>query len=160
MMVHVDLAGNRSIVKVKKDHPDAIIPRKNLASDACYDLFACESVTIPAHGRAFVKVGVRLLIPEGYFCQIQGRSGWGIKHNVRPFPGIIDAGYSGDLSIMVDNFGDEPFVFEKGWKVAQFTVEHVLDHMVELTEATPGEWERYCKESERKDNGLGSSNKH
>lgn len=147
-----------SIVKVLLEHPNAKLPQKNNPTDACFDLFACEKVVLPAHSRAIVDVGLRMLIPEGWFVQFQPRSGFGIKNNVTPFQGVIDAGYSGTLNVMMQNDSDEEFVVEVGMKICQFTVERVHDQSLQCDAVTDEEWAKYIIGSHRGDKGLGSSN--
>ncbi|CAO3459578.1 Deoxyuridine 5'-triphosphate nucleotidohydrolase (EC 3.6.1.23) [Azospirillum argentinense] len=71
--------------------------------------------------RALVKTGVAMAIPEGYELQIRPRSGLALKHGVTVLntPGTIDAGYRGEIGVILINHLAEPFVVEPGMRVAQ-----------------------------------------
>jgi dUTP pyrophosphatase len=90
------------------------------------DVFASnnEAVTILPGSRAVIPTGLRIAIPEGYEAQVRPRSGlardFGI--DVSNSPGTIDADYRGEVQIILSNHGTEPFVVERGDRVAQLVV--------------------------------------
>ena len=98
-------------VKFKKTHPDAKLPVKNhpdnLTGDAGFDLFAVDSIQIPARSSKVVPVGLKLAsITPGFWFRIEPRSGLGFKKSLQPHLGVIDNGYRGDLGIKVYNFSE------------------------------------------------------
>ena len=114
-------------IKFKKTHVDAKLPTKNysnsLTGDAGFDLFAIESIQIPAQGSRVVPIGLKLAgITPGYWFRIEPRSGLGFKKSLQPHLGIIDNSYRGDLGIKVYNFSDTSQVVEKGTGEAQMIV--------------------------------------
>lgn len=78
-------------------------------------------VTIYPGGRALIPTGLYMAIPEGYMLAIVTRSGLGLKKGVTMANsfGVIDADYRGDIGLIVQNNGFEPFTIQQGDKVGQ-----------------------------------------
>jgi dUTP pyrophosphatase len=83
-------------VKIKKMHPDAIIPSYAKPGDSGFDLVALEDVVIAAGQTKKVPTGLAFEIPDGYEMQIRPRSGLTLNSKLRVQLGTIDAGYRGD----------------------------------------------------------------
>ena len=67
-------------IKIKKLHPDAIIPKYATKGSACFDLHAClndDEVYISSHYKAYAIIDTCLAfeIPEGYAMMVYSRSG-------------------------------------------------------------------------------------
>ncbi|MBW7634733.1 deoxyuridine 5'-triphosphate nucleotidohydrolase [Bacillus licheniformis] len=90
-------------VNIKRLSPDAKIPQYAHASDACFDLVAAEDVIIEPEETALVKTGLAFEVPEGYEMQIRPRSGITLKTKLRVQLGTVDAGYRGEVGVIVDN---------------------------------------------------------
>ncbi|MED1742064.1 deoxyuridine 5'-triphosphate nucleotidohydrolase [Bacillus swezeyi] len=90
-------------VNIKRLSPDAQIPQYAHASDACFDLVAAEDIIIEPGETALVKTGLAFEIPEGYEMQIRPRSGITLKTKLRVQLGTVDAGYRGEVGVIVDN---------------------------------------------------------
>lgn len=95
-------------IKVKKVHPDAIIPQYMTVGAAGFDLHAVEDCIISPGERARLPLGLSFEIPEGYVLYICMRSGIGLKTSLRQSNGIgvIDSDYRGEVSMMFDNIRD------------------------------------------------------
>lgn len=80
-----------------------------------------ESIEIKPLGRALVKTGLFLEIPEGYECQVRPRSGLAYKKGITVLnsPGTIDADYRGEVGVILANISDETFVVSDGERIAQ-----------------------------------------
>lgn len=78
--------------------------------------------------RKLIPTGIRMAIPEGYELQIRSRSGLSLKHGVivANAPGTIDAGYRGEIGIILQNLGEEPFSIEPGDRIAQGVLAPVI----------------------------------
>ena len=116
----------------KRIHPDASLPAYAHASDAGMDVRSVEDVTIPAGGRALVHTGLVMELPPCYEAQVRPRSGLALKHGVTVLntPGTIDAGYRGEVGVILANFGDAPFAVKKGDKIAQLVIAPVTQPVV------------------------------
>jgi len=93
-------------VNIKRLSPDAQIPQYAHASDACFDLVAAEDVVIEPGETALIKTGLAFEIPEGYEMQIRPRSGITLKTKLRVQLGTVDAGYRGEVGVIVDNIAE------------------------------------------------------
>ena len=111
-------------VKVLRTDPAAQLPAYAHPDDAGMDVRSVEEVTLAPGARALVRTGLVLELPSGAEAQVRPRSGLALKHGVTVLnaPGTIDAGYRGEVGVILVNLGTEPFVVEKGMKVAQLVV--------------------------------------
>ena len=123
-------------LRFKRIHPDAALPAYAHPSDAGMDLRSVADVTIPRFGRALVPTGLVALLPPGFEAQVRPRSGLALKKGVTVLnsPGTIDAGYRGEIGVILANFGEESFEVKKGDKVAQLVLAPVTQAAVEETD--------------------------
>ncbi len=101
--------------------------------------------------RAIVPTGLFLEIPTGYEVQVRPRSGLAAKKGITVLnaPGTIDADYRGEVCVILVNLSSEPFVVEKGERIAQLVL--ARHEYIEWDEC------RSLSESERGDGGFGST---
>jgi len=107
-------------VKVKRLHPDAVLPKKAHTDDAGFDLVAAEDVLINPGETVLVKTGLAFELPPGYEMQIRPRSGVTLKTKLRVQLGTVDANYRGELGVIVDNIS--PLLYEANGDVAMTDV--------------------------------------
>jgi dUTP pyrophosphatase len=97
--------------------------------DAGADLTAAESVVIAkGGGRARVRTGLRVAIPDGYAGFVLPRSGLAFKHGITCLntPGLVDSGYRGELMVLLLNTDpDSDFKVEVGDRIAQLVIQRV-----------------------------------
>ena len=132
--------------------PEATVPERAYAGDAGLDLAACERAVLAPGERATVGTGLAVAIPEGHAGFVQPRSGLAARHGVTVLnsPGLIDAGYRGELRVVLLNTdASESFTVEPGMRVAQLVVLELP--RVELLEVEE------LPASERGVRGFGSS---
>lgn len=131
----------------------ATIPVQAHPGDAGMDLVSIEDATIAPGARRLVRTGLAVEIPFGFEGQVRPRSGLALKHGVTVLnaPGTIDAGYRGEVGVVLANFGEASFVVEKGMRIAQLVIAAVAEVSVEVA----GE----LSSSERGEGGYGSSGK-
>lgn len=114
----------------KKLHPKASAPSKAHEGDAGYDLRSIEEVSLPPGGRALVKTGISIAIPDGWAGLVLPRSGLSVKHGVSLVntPGLIDSGYRGEIMVpLINHDRDETFVVEAGMRISQLVLVRVGD---------------------------------
>jgi dUTP pyrophosphatase len=137
---------------VQRLHAEAVLPARAYPGDAGLDLAACERVELAPGERAVVGTGLAVAIPEGHAGFVQPRSGLAARHGIAVVnsPGLIDAGYRGELKVVLLNTDrTERFVVEPGMRIAQLVVVPVaLTEPREVAELPA---------SERGDKGFGSS---
>lgn len=134
-------------VEVKRLAHGAGLPLPAYATDgaAGMDVVSAEDVTIAPAERHAVATGLALAIPEGYEIQVRPRSGLALKHGITVpnTPGTIDSDYRGELKVILVNLGAEPFVIQRGDRVAQLVLAPVVqaawDEVAELDATTRGE---------------------
>jgi dUTP pyrophosphatase len=137
---------------VQRLREDAVVPERAYEGDAGLDLAACDRVELGPGERAVVGTGLAVAIPEGYAGFVQPRSGLAARHGISVVnaPGLIDAGYRGELRVVLLNTDrSEPFAVEPGMRIAQLVVLAVP--ALELVETNE------LPESERGVRGFGSS---
>ena len=115
------------------------------------DLFSVEEVSLPPGGRALVHTGLVMQLPPDAEAQVRPRSGLALKHGVTVLntPGTLDAGYRGEVGVILINHGDTEFLVEKGMKIAQMVVAPVVRATIEETSVTD--------ETDRGTGGFGST---
>lgn len=139
-------------IPLQKLHDAATIPAYARHSDAGVDLTATEAVTILAGQRTIVPTGIAVAIPEGYVGLIHPRSGLAAKHGITVLnaPGTIDAGYRGEIKIILLNTDQNQSVsFDVGDRIAQLVIQPVSHASFVVTDS--------LETSERGEGGFGSS---
>lgn len=121
-------------VLVQRLDPDLPLPRYARPGDAGADLYARIDVEIAAGQRTLVPTGIAIALPVGYVAFVTPRSGFALKQGgtLLNSPGVIDAGYRGEVASIVHNSSAEPLVIARGDRIAQLLVLQMP--AVELTE--------------------------
>ena len=140
----------RLIVK-RLDRAGGRLPERAHPGDAGLDLFAAADVDIPPGEARLVGTGLAIELPPGTEGQIRPRSGLALRHAVTVLnaPGTVDAGYRGEIGILLVNHGREAFRVRHGMRVAQLVVTPVIE--VEVVEADT------LSETARAGDGFGST---
>lgn len=128
-------------------------PTRAHEGDAGLDLYAAEAATLPpGGGRTDVGTGIAVEIPPGHAGLVLPRSGSARKHGISlaNAPGLIDAGYRGELRVLMLNTDpSEPFEVAPGDRIAQLVIVAVAaTEPVEAAELAT---------SDRGEGGFGSS---
>ena len=111
------------MLKVKKLSPDAVLPTvAHPGEDIGYDLYSAEDVTIPAGTAAGIHTGIAIEFVPVAGAIVKTRSGMASKR-LMCNAGVIDAGYRGEIIVLMENLADEPYTIRKGDKIAQL-LEH------------------------------------
>jgi dUTP pyrophosphatase len=128
-----------------------LAPAKAHHDDAAYDLKSRVTTTLPPGTRQLVPSGLFLELPFGFEAQVRPRSGLALKKGITVLnsPGTIDAGYRGEVGIILLNTGDEDFQIERGDRVAQMVIQNLPE--IDLVPASE------LQASHRGDNGFGST---
>ena len=126
-------------------------PQRAHVGDAGIDLFGRIDVVLAPGERAAVPTGIIVAIPEGFAGLVLPRSGLALRHGVGVVngPGLIDAGYRGEVQVLLVNHGSEPVELRRGDRIAQLVVVAVPE--VELIESSK------LPASDRGEGGFGST---
>ena len=131
-------------LKIRKSHPEAIMPEYKSEGAAGFDLAACEDVEIGPYERKVVPTGLQMEIPVGFELSIRPRSGLALKGRLLMpnAPGTIDSDYRGDVGIIFLNQSPHALTVEAGSRVAQAVLSPVwrgiLEEVEELSETGRG----------------------
>lgn len=109
------------------DHAGLVLPARQTAGSAGYDLCAIEDAEIASDSIELVGTGLRIMLPDGEFLAIYARSSLAVKRRLMlaNSVGVIDADYFGnpgnDGHIMIPlwNFGSHPVMVMRGERIAQ-----------------------------------------
>ena len=137
---------------VRRLHPDAQMPAGAYEGDAGLDLASVEEAVLGPGERRTVATGLAVAIPDGHAGFVQPRSGLASRHGITVVnsPGLIDAGYRGELKVVLLNTDPaEPFHIRPGDRIAQLVV--LALPQVTVTEADD------LPPSQRAERGFGSS---
>ena len=119
---------NPTVIPLKIwDHAkDLALPAYATAQAAGMDIVAAidAPLTLEPGAYAMVPTGLSIALPAGYECQVRPRSGLAAKHGVTVLnsPGTVDADYRGEIKAILINHGKEPFVIERGMRIAQMVI--------------------------------------
>lgn len=113
------------MIRVKLVHPDAKEPVRNHELDAGLDLFSVERRVIYGRRRELIDTGVQMEIPAGMVGKIESRSKLASRFCIDVEAGVVDATYRGNVMVLLENNGLNPFVVEVGDKIAQMLIQPV-----------------------------------
>ncbi|MBR7146007.1 MAG: dUTP diphosphatase [Lentisphaeria bacterium] len=103
---------------------EELLPVKAHADDAAFDLRSRSDILVPVNKSTLVPTGVFIELPVNYEAQVRPRSGLALKHNITltNSPGTIDAGYRGEVGVIMFNHGPEEFAVKRGDRIAQMVI--------------------------------------
>lgn len=137
-------------IKVKKISDTSRVPAKSNSSDAGYDLYSSEKVSIPAGATVLISTGICMSIPEGYVGLIWDRSSMGVK-GIHRHAGVIDSGYIGHIKVCLHNTTCDTYHVERGDRIAQIVIQEAPHFELEVVDS--------LEDSERGIGGFGSTGK-
>jgi dUTP pyrophosphatase len=148
------MTGQESAVDVLIVRLDAALPlpRRAHPGDAGLDLYCRADVVLQPGQRAAVATGVAIALPVGWAAFVHPRSGLALRHGLTMVnaPGTIDAGYRGELHVLLLNTDQaEAVQLRRGDRIAQLVVQRVPEVVLHEVTQLPG--------SHRAGGGFGST---
>jgi dUTP pyrophosphatase len=131
------------------------LPERAHPGDAGSDLFTTEDIELQPGRRAIVGTGVCIALPDGYAAFVLPRSGLAARHGVTVVnaPGTVDAGYRGEIKVILLNTdAEQPVRFRRGDRIAQLVIQKVERPVFREVANLPG--------SHRGERGHGSTGGH
>lgn len=115
---------------VRLPHADGLpLPAYETEGSAGMDVRAAVDTpfTLAPGAITLVPTGLTIEVPPGFEMQVRPRSGLAAKHGITlpNSPATIDSDYRGEVRVIVQNLGAEPFVIERGMRIAQFVLARV-----------------------------------
>jgi dUTP pyrophosphatase len=108
--------------------PDLPLPGYAHPGDAGADLRTTVDARIEPGERAVLPTGLAIALPDGYAAFVHPRSGLAVRYGIALVnsPGTIDAGYRGEVKVIVVNLDrNAPVLFRRGDRIAQLVVQRV-----------------------------------
>jgi dUTP pyrophosphatase len=138
-------------LRVRRLDPTVPLPSYAHPGDAGLDLTAAADVELAPGARAAVPTGLAVAIPAGWVGLVHPRSGLARRQGVTVAnaPGTIDAGYRGEVQVLLVNLGPQPVSLRRGDRVAQLLLQRVGVARVVETEV--------LDETARGEGGFGST---
>ncbi|KRF16098.1 dUTP diphosphatase [Nocardioides sp. Soil796] len=113
-------------VRIMRLDQDLPLPSYAHDGDAGADLMTTVEVTLAPGERAMVPTGIALALPDGYVGLVHPRSGLAARHglSIVNAPGTIDAGYRGEVKVMLINLDPhEAVTLRRGDRIAQLVLQ-------------------------------------
>ncbi len=131
-------------------HIDAKAPTRAHEYDAGNDLYALEDAMVYPNSVCKIRTGVAVALPQGTVGLIKDRSSMGSK-GIHVYAGVIDCGYTGEISVMLTTNHFIYYQIKKGDKIAQLVVSPII----------VAEWKKVddLQQTDRGTSGFGSSGK-
>jgi len=141
-------------IKVESLHELAVLPKYAYPTDSGFDLHSTVECKLPPFGRAIIPTGIKVSFNEGIELQIRPKSGLAINQGITVLntPGTVDAGYTGEIKVIVFNTNNYDFTIHKGMKVAQGVFAPVFNGRVVNFEMVDK-----VENKDRGENGFGST---
>jgi len=138
-------------IDVMKTFSNAHLPTYARDGDAGADLYSLHAVNILPGEYKLVSTGIAMAIPQGYVGLIHPRSGLAAKHGITVLnaPGTIDAGYRGEIKVLLINHSNEVYFIARAERIAQLVIQKVENVFFEPVDELP--------ESNRGQGGFGST---
>jgi dUTP pyrophosphatase len=138
-------------LSIQRLDPELPLPSYAQVGDAGLDLFCAETTKLLPGERAAIPTGIAVAVPQGFAGFVQAKSGRALKEGLALVnaPGLIDAGYRGEIKAIVINLSDVPVEIAYGQKIAQLVIQPVERAELEEVTELPG--------SERGAGGFGST---
>jgi dUTP pyrophosphatase len=99
----------------------AVLPTRAHADDAGLDLYGLEDVAFAPGNGGVVRTGVAVAVPAGHVGLVCDRSSMA-RRGLKTGGGVIDAGYRGEIGVVLWNISSEPQTVKKGERIAQMLV--------------------------------------
>ena len=138
-------------IPLKRLDPGLPVPRPAHPGAGGVDLFSAADLSLAVGERTAVPTGIAVAIPAGHAGLVVPRSGMARRAGVGIVnaPGLIDAGYRGEIEVLLINHGTEPLAVARGDRIAQLVVIPIVaQELVEVDDLPP---------SERGTGGFGST---
>ena len=135
-------------VSVKLLHPLAKLPEYAHDTDSCFDIFAIEYCELEPGDLAVIETGISIQAAPNWDFRVEDKSGLS-RQGITVRGGVIDAGYTGAMSVVLVNEGYARYLVEPGDKVAQVRVQPRYRAVFSLVDE--------LESRDRGDNGYGST---
>jgi len=128
-------------LRIMKFSDTAIVLTKGSRFAASHDIYALTDGLVPAKAQIMVGTGIAIGLPEGPYGRLAARSGIPSKMGIAVGGGVINADYTGEVKVILQNHGKADCLFKAGDRIRQLLIERIAN--AEATEVDyPGSTER------------------
>lgn len=113
-------------IHIKRLTKEAKIPTRGSDSAAGMDLYAAESLRIPAGEHRIISTGISVAIPDNTYLRIAPRSGLAAKAGIDVLAGVVDSDYRGEIKVILINLGNATFNVNIDDRIAQAILQPVI----------------------------------
>lgn len=140
-------------VLIQRLDADLPMPKYARPGDAGIDLYARVDAEVAPGARLLVPTGIAIALPAGFVALTVPRSGFALKQGgtLLNSPGVIDAGYRGEIGSIVHNTDSGTLHIKRGDRIAQMLIMRLPEVTLTEVESLPG--------TQRADGGFGSTGK-
>jgi dUTP pyrophosphatase len=124
-----DTAAQSLRVQVRRLDPSVPLPSYAMPGDAGADIVTTVDAVLAPGQRAVLPTGLSIALPDGYAAFVHPRSGLAARTGLGLVnaPGTIDAGYRGEIKVIVVNHDrTTPVVLHRGDRIAQLVIQRVV----------------------------------
>ena len=120
---------------VELAHPEAIIPKQASTKVAGYDPYSVQTSTVKSNCILRINIGLKLQLPMNTYGYIASHNGLVVKYSVHTEGGVIDPDFTGELQVILHNFGTSDFTVYKCDRIAQLILEQFESPIIVTAEA-------------------------
>ena len=92
--------GETGELQFKLLRENAVLPMRENAGIASYDIFVASSCIIPSWGKGTIEIGLAVSLPLGTYAQIPPCSGLVAKKFINVGAGVVDSDYWGEIKVV------------------------------------------------------------
>jgi len=123
----------RNIIQVQLQTDSATAPSRGIVDSIGLNLFLdTSSVDIAPQETVLLHTGISAKSPAGTYLRIAPRSGLTIKRHLTTLAGVVDPDYTGEIIVVMQNFGLTPQKLHQGDKIVQLIPERASMPAVEI----------------------------
>lgn len=100
----------------------AQMPRRATDGAAGYDVYSTMEHNPFPQQQILIPLDISVQPPPGTYIQIHSRSGIVVKHKIEVKAGVIDSDYTGNLTVVLHNYGEQSFKINQGDRIAQLLI--------------------------------------
>lgn len=118
----------------------AIMPTRATPDAAGMDLFAAETITLEPGQRRLIGTGIAIELAPWHVGLVCPRSGISLRDGITVLnaPGVIDPDYRGEVGVILINLGDDPYLVQAGYRIAQLVIVPFASPRIVEVDALPG----------------------
>ena len=139
--------GGKILIEMGMREMDRKISLKNDAVG--YDLYSLKAYSIPPQHIGLIDTGLATKFPKGTYGRIASRSGLVLHKHVMVLGGVIDPDYTGNIKVLLYNFGSQPIDIASKDRIAQIILEKYTTSPIQVVQDLPS--------TKRSDKGFGST---